>query len=74
MIFAFLFGPALGSDIHLTTDDRIQAMTFGPNIKLHRPEQVAVIGHGNGGHFVFHRTLENGVVPQGGIEQTVRSV
>ena len=44
---------ALLRDVDFAADDRMDALRFGGVVKLHRAEQIAVIGHGDRGHFLL---------------------
>jgi len=40
-------------DIHLAADHGVDALLLGRVVELDRAEQVAVVGHGDGGHFLL---------------------
>ena len=44
---------ALLRDVDFAADDRMDALGFGRVVELHRAEEVAVVGHGHGGHFLL---------------------
>ena len=44
-------------DIHFAADHGVNAFLLGLVIELDRAEQVAMIGHGNGGHVLLHRQV-----------------
>ena len=70
----FFVPQAFRSDVHLAPDDRFETILFGPRIKLHRPEQIAMVSHGDSGHAELLGALEQGLVPDGRIKQAVVSV
>ena len=44
---------ALLRDVDFAADDGVDAVRLGGVIELHRAEEVAVIGHGHGRHFLL---------------------
>ena len=46
------------ADVKLAADDRLDSCRFGRIHKVHRAENVAMIGHGHGGHAQFFHALD----------------
>lgn len=63
-----------GSHVHLATDDRAQASPDRGAMKLKRPEQVAMIGDGDGRHPGLGHLLDQLLGPNRRVEQRVVSV
>ena len=74
VVIGFFFQAAFRGHINFAADDRFQSVFDRPVIEIHRPEQVAMVGHGNGGHVELCRPLEQGLVPQRRVEEAVKSV
>ena len=64
---------ALLRDVHLAADHGMDALRFGGVVELDRAEQVAVIGHGHGGHLLLDDRHQLGDFA-GAIEQRVIGV
>ena len=62
-MFILLLKATFGSDVNFAANNRFQAVFLRPAVEINRAKQVAVIGHSYGGHFIFHRTLEQRIVP-----------
>src|SRR5688572_9656213 len=63
----FLFQPTAGRDIHLATDDRLDAFSASRLIKINRAVKNAVVGDADGGKLQLRRFIHQFV-------QTARSV
>ena len=44
---------ALLRDVDFAADDGLDALCLGGVVELDRAEEIAVVGHGDGGHFLF---------------------
>ncbi len=47
------FEPAGRRHVHLAADDGLDPLLAGQGVEVHRPEEVAVVGHGQGRHPVL---------------------
>ncbi len=65
---------ALLRDVDFAADDGMDAGGFGGVVELHRAEEVAVIGHGHGGHFLLGDDLHQLVDIAGAVEQGIIGV
>ena len=65
--------PLLG-DVYLATENGVDALGIGCVVKLHGPEQVAVVGHGDGGHFLLFDHVHELLDFAGSVQQGVISV
>ena len=63
LMFILLLKAAFGSNINFASDNGFQPVFLRTAVEINRAKQVAVIGHGYGGHFIFHRTLKQRIVP-----------
>ena len=62
---------ALLRDIDFAADDRVDSSRVGGVVELDRAEQVAVVGHGDGGHLLFCHRLHQAADFAGAVEQRV---
>ena len=69
-----LDGLALLRDVHFAADHRMDALLLGLVVELHRAEQIAVVGHGDGGHLLLLHLLHQLRDFAGSIEQRVVGV
>ncbi len=67
-------GVALLRDVHLAADHRMDALLLGVVVELDRAEQIAVIGHGHGGHLLLDREVHQLGDFAGSVEQRVIGV
>ena len=58
-------------DVHFAADHRMDAVLLGLVVKLHRAEQVAVVGHSDRGHLLLLHLLHQLRDLAGSIEQRV---
>ena len=65
---------ALLGDVDLAADDGVDAGGLGGVIELDGAEEIAVVGHGDGGHFLLDRDLHELVDIAGAVEQGVVGV
>ncbi len=65
---------ALLRDVDLAADDRVDALGFGRVVELHRAEEVAVVGHGDGGHLLLDHEVHQLGDFAGAVEQGVVGV
>ena len=65
---------ALLRDVDLAADDRLHAFALGRVVELHRAEQVAVVGHGDGRHLLLDDGVHQLADFTGAIEQGVIGV
>ena len=65
---------ALLGDVDLAADHRMHAVLLGLVVELDRAEEVAVIGHGDGGHLLLRHDLHELGDLAGSIEQRVVGV
>ncbi len=65
---------ALLRDVDFAADDGMDAFGFGVVVELDRAEEVAVIGHGDGGHFLLGDDLHELGDFAGAVEQRVVGV
>ena len=61
-------------DVDFAADHRVDALLLGVVVELDRAEQVAVIGHGDGGHFLLGRQVHQLRDLAGSVEQRVIGV
>ena len=69
-----LDGLPLLRDVHFAADHRMDAVLLGLVVELDRAEQVAVVGHGHGGHLLLLHLLHQLRDLAGSIEQRVVGV
>ena len=62
------------ADVEFAADDRLHAVLVGGVDKMHRAEDVAVIGHGDGGHAQFLDALAQLFYVTGAVEQGIVGV
>ena len=62
---------ALLRDVNFAADDRMDAFRLGRVVELDGAEEVAVIGHGDGGHLLALRDLHQLLDFAGAVEQRV---
>ena len=60
---------ALLRDVHLAADDRVDALGLSRVVELDRAEQVAMVGHGDGGHLLLLHRLHQTADFAGAVEQ-----
>ncbi len=65
---------ALLRDVDFAADDGVDAVVLGVVVELDRAEEVAVIGHGDGGHFLLGDDLHELRDLAGSVEQRVVGV
>jgi hypothetical protein len=63
-----------GCDIDLAAYDRLDPGVPGLAVEFHRPEHVAVIGHGQGGHAAGDGPLNQIAEPDGPVQKAVLAV
>ena len=62
---------ALLRNVDFAADDGVDAVSLGGVIELHRAEEVPVIGHGHGRHFLLDHELHQLVDLASAIEQRI---
>ncbi len=62
------------ADVKLAAQDRLHARFFGGVGECHRAEDVAVVGHGHGGHVQFLDALDQALDVAGAVEHGVVGV
>ncbi len=70
MVVAVIFRSrlvALLRNVNLAADHRMDALGLGSVVELHGAEEIAMIGHGDGGHFL----LRDGVHELGDLARAV---
>ena len=65
---------ALLRDVDLAADHRMDAVLLGLVVELDRAEEVAVVGHGDGGHLLLGHDVHQLRDLAGSIEQRVVGV
>ncbi len=61
-------------NVDFAADDGLDSLGFGGVIELHRAEEIAVIGHGDGGHFLLRDDVHQLVDFAGAVEQGIVGV
>ena len=62
---------ALLRDVHFAANDRVDSLGVGGVVELHGAEEIAVVGHGDGGHLLLDHDLHQLVDIAGSIEEGV---
>src|SRR5580698_5213434 len=65
---------ALLGNVHLAADNGMDALRFGRVVKADRAEEIAVIRHGDGGHFLLGYDLHQMIDFARPIEQRIVGV
>ena len=65
---------AVDGDIRLDAEDRLHARVLRGEVELHRAEEVAVVGDGDGVHAEFLHALEQPLDRVAAVEQRVLAV
>ena len=63
-----------GGDVEFAADDGFDFGFFGGLVEIDAAVEVAVVGHGDGGHFEFHGFGDEFVDAHGAIEEGVLGV
>jgi hypothetical protein len=61
-------------NVHLATDDGMDTLRFGRIVEADGAEEVAVVRHGDGGHFLFGDHLHQLIDFAGAVEQGIVGV
>ena len=65
---------ALLRNVYFAADHRMDARRLRRVVELHRSKQIAVVGHGHGGHLLFDHDLHQLIDIAGAVEQRVVGV
>ena len=65
---------ALLRDVDFAADDGMDALGFGRVVELDGAEEIAVVGHGDGGHFLLGDDVHELVDFAGAVEQGIVGV